>query len=509
MQLTRLLTEHPELFLQEAARRHLIDFAQYMQPSFQATPFHRSYYRVLDYFVNQQVKNLIIQAPPQFGKSLGSSRLLPAKMLGHYPDLKIAICSYAATIAKDFNRDVQRLIDCNEYRELFPETYLNGSNVVTIANNYLRNSDVFEIVNHSGSLRVVGRGGSLTSKTVDVMIFDDLYKDSAEANSPQIRAGAWDWYTKVARTRLHNDSQQLIVFTRWHPEDIIGKIIESEKVIYAERWEDFDNVPDNAWVLVNFEAIKTGNPTEIDPREAGEALWPERHSLERLEAQRAIDPVGFQCLYQGDPGSAEGRLYQPFKTWVEKSDWGTYVRSGCYVDVADEGDDFLFAGSYDIYRSENQIWNENKKRFEPLIFALVTDIEFTDASTDVTTVTVPRLINANNVQKAWIESNNGGSQFEKTVKKKIRALTVPFYQGANKESRIITNAPFVNQHIIMPFGWETRFPEFHKHITEFLRKFDANQHDDDADGLTGIYEKEIADGNIRPYGAASRGVVVH
>lgn len=430
-------------------------------------------------------------------------------MLGLNPDVKIGICSYAATIAKDFNRDVQRLIDNEQFQAIFPDTVLNGSNVVTVANNYLRNSDVFEIVNRTGSLRVVGRGGSLTSKTIDVMVYDDLYKDSQEANSPQIRAVAWDWYTKVARTRLHNESQQLIVFTRWHPDDIIGKIIDSEQVVFAESWADLEDVPTGAWVLVNFEAIKTGAPTEIDPREAGVALWPERHSLDRLVSQRQLDPLGFQCLYQGDPGSAEGRLYQPFKTWVEKDDWGQYIRTGCYVDVADQGDDYLFAASYDIYKSENQIWNENKHRFEPLLFALITDVEFTDESTDVTAVTVPRLINNNGVQKAWIESNNGGSQFEKQVKKKVRALTVPFYQGENKEARVVTNAPFVNQHVIMPFGWESRFKKFYDHITGFLRKFDANAHDDDADGLTGIYEKEIADGNTKPYNGASRGVRVH
>lgn len=507
--LTKILASHPELFLQEGARRNLLHFAEYLSPTFQKTPFHRSYYRVLDMFAKRRIQNLIIQAPPQHGKSQGSSRFLPAFMLGLNPDLQIVICSYAATIAKDFNRDVQRLIDNAEYNAVFPETCLNGSNVVTVANNYLRNSDVFEIVNHSGSLRVVGRGGSLTSKTADVMIFDDLYKDSSEANSPVIREGAWDWYTKVALTRLHNNSQKLIVFTRWHPEDIIGKIIESSKVVVAEKWSDFDNIPEGAWVLVNFEAIKTGAPTEIDARERGAALWPERHSLERLEAQKAIDPVGFECLYQGNPGNAEGKLYQPFKTWIEKSDWGAYVRSGCYIDVADEGDDYLFGATYDIYRSDNQIFNEHTKRFEPLLFVLITDVVFTDESTDVTTVTVPRMINANNVQKVWVESNNGGSQFEKVIKKKVRALTVPFYQGENKEARIVTNAPFVNQHIIFPFGWESRYPKFHEHLSEFLRKFDANKHDDDADGLTGIYEKEVATGNIRPYMAANRGVKVH
>lgn len=509
MSTLEILTEHPELMKGELARRSLLRFARYMRPGYKVTPFHEGYARILQMFAEGRIKDLIIQAPPQHGKSELSSRMLPAYILGHNPDAKIAICSYAATIAKDFNRDVQRLIDNEEYAAVFADTRLNGSNVVTVASNYLRNSDVFEVVGRAGSLRVVGRGGSLTSKTVDIMILDDLYKDAQEANSPQVRATAWDWYTKVARSRLHNDSQQLIVFTRWHPEDIIGKIIESEQVIKAEKWSDFEDIPQGAWVLVNFEAIKTGAPTEIDGREAGEALWPARHSLERLLQQKALDPLGFQCLYQGNPGDATAFLYQPFKTWTEKSEWGQYIRTGCYVDVADEGDDYLFAASYDVMRSDNQIWNESTHRMEPLLFVLVTDIVFTNEPTDVTTITVPRMINTNGVQKCWVESNNGGSQFEKTIKKKVRALTVPFYQGQNKEARIVTNAPFVNQHIIMPFGWETRYEKFYKHITGFLRKFDANDHDDDADGLTGIWEKEIADGNTKPYNAMTRGIKVY
>lgn len=504
----RAIDRNPEWILQEAARRSLLRFATYLKPSYQITQFHRSYARVLEKFARGEIKNLIIQAAPQHGKSELSSRMLPAYMLGLHPDLKIVIASYAATIATDFNRDVQRLIDCDEYRGVFPDTTLNGANVVTVATNYLRNSGVFEIVGHTGSLRVVGRGGSLTSKTADVIILDDLYKDAAEANSPVVRAGAWDWYTKVVRTRLHNDSQQLIVFTRWHPEDIIGHIIESEKVIKAENWADLEGVGDQ-WVLVNYEAIKTGRPTEIDPREAGEALWPERHSLARLEQLRALDPVGFECMQQGNPGNAEGRLYQPFKTYIEKSDWGTYVRSGCYVDVADEGDDWTAAIAYDVYKSPNEAWNEQTKRFEPILFALVTGIEFTDANTDVTSVTVPRLINETGTQKAWIESNNGGAQFEKVVRRKVKAMTVPFYQGGNKESRIVTNAPFVNQSVIFPFGWETRWPKAYEHLTGFLRNFPANKHDDIEDALTGVYEKEIAGGDAKPYGAAVRGVRVH
>lgn len=440
--------------------------------------------------------------------SEGSSRKLPAFMLGLDPDKKICIGSYAATIARDFNRDVQRIIDTPRYRELFPETYLNGSNVVTMANTYLRNSDVIEMVGRKGSLRVVGRGGSLTSKTVDVSILDDVYKDYAEGNSPIVRNAAWKWYTTVVRTRLHNDSQELIVFTRWHDDDLIGRIEKSgETVIDIKSWDDVKNIPAGAWVCINFEGLKTGEPTEIDPREPGAALWDRRHSRAKLEGQRALDPVQFQCLYQGNPGNAEGKLYRnPFRTYVDKSEWGTYVRSGNYTDVADEGDDFTFSACYDIYKSGNEAWNEQKKRFEPILYALITDMVFAQENTEITAVTVPEMINRCGTQKAWIESNNGGSGFEKVIRKKLKAVTEPFYQGANKESRIITNSAMVNAQIIMPIGWEQRFPKIHEHLTGFLRDFPANAHDDPEDGLTGIYEKELADGDTRPYSQATRGV---
>ena len=502
------LKNNPGELVKAASRNRLINFARYMQPDLVLEPFHVVYYTLLDKFAHGEIKKMIVQMPPQHGKSEGSSRKLPAFMFGLDPDKKICIGSYAATIARDFNRDVQRIIDTPSYRELFPETFLNGSNVVTMANTYLRNSDVIEMVGHKGSLRVVGRGGSLTSKTVDVSILDDVYKDYAEGNSPIVRNAAWKWYTTVVRTRLHNDSQELIVFTRWHDDDLIGRIEKSgETVIEIKSWDDVKNIPAGAWVRINFEGLKTGEPTEIDSREPGAALWDRRHSRAKLEGQRALDPVQFQCLYQGNPGNAEGKLYRnPFRTYVDKSEWGTYIRSGNYTDVADEGDDFTFSACYDVYKSGNEAWNEQKKRFEPILYALITDMVFTQENTEVTAVTVPEMINRCGTQKAWIESNNGGAGFEKLIRKKIKAISEPFYQGANKESRIITNSASVNAQIIMPLGWEERFPKIHEHVTGFLRDFPANEHDDPEDGLTGIYEKELADGDTRPYSQATRGV---
>lgn len=500
------LTKNPEELVKAAARKRLQNFARYVQPDMVMKDFHKVYYEVLNQFAHGKIKKLIVSMPPQHGKSEGSSRKLPAFMLGLNPNLKISITSYGASLARDFNRDVQKIIDSNNYRELFPETYLNGSNVVTMSNTFLRNSDVIEMVGKRGSLRVLGRGGGLTGKSIDVSILDDLYKDYAEANSPIIREAAWKTYTTVIRTRLHNDSQELIVFTRWHDGDLIGRLEKTETIIEITCMEDLKNIPPGAWVRINFEALKNSEPTELDQREKGDALWDEKHSKYKLETQKQLDPVQFECLYQGNAGSAEGRLYQSFKTWVEKSEYGTFIRSGNYTDVADEGDDMLVSICYDIYKSQNTVFNEKTKRFEPLLFALVTDLIITEENTEVTLISVPQMINRNGTQMTHVESNSGGAQFGKTIAKKIKSLINLFYQSGNKESRVVTNSAMVNQHIVMPFDWETRFPKFHDHVTGFLRNFGANAHDDPEDCLTGIYEKEIADGNIKPYNHQNRGV---
>ena len=170
----------------------------------------------------------MITVPPQHGKSEGSTRRLPAYMLGVNPDLRIAVSSYNSTFASKFNRDIQRIIDTPEYNHVFSDTLLSGS--IKQSSQFLRNSTEFEIVNKKGSLKSVGRGGALTGNPVDVMIMDDLYKDFAEGNSPIIRDSVWDWYTTVVKTRLHNDSQELIVFTRWHEDDLIGRL-EKKKVL--------------------------------------------------------------------------------------------------------------------------------------------------------------------------------------------------------------------------------------------------------------------------------------
>lgn len=483
------VSENPRELVKAAARINLLVFSRYMQPSLNVQPFHQVYYNILNEFAHGRIKKLIITMPPQHGKSEGSSRKLPAFLAGLFPDKKIFIGSYAATHAQDFNRDVQKIIDTPEYRELFPETFLARSTTRgNTSTTYQRNSNVIEFVGRKGSLRTVGRGGALTGKSVDISILDDVYKDYEEASSPVIRESAWKWYTTVVRSRLDNNSQEIIVYTRWHSDDIVGRLEKKEKIVNINSLSDLEKVTDeDTWVRINFPAIKTGEPTELDPRPFGTALWEGKHSLKKLMGRRKLDKVQFECLYQGETGSAEGKLYNPFKTYVDWKDYGTLVAKGNYTDCADEGTDFLCSVCYNkVISREAKDENGN-----PVTFICVTDVVHTDDPIEVTTRSVPMMLNRECSQYANIESNNGGKAFAKIVEPKTRTMINWFTQTSNKESRIISNAGLVNYHIIMPFDWETRFPTFYEAITNFLRKFNANSHDDAPDVLTGIIEKEI------------------
>ena len=187
------------------------DFAVTVYPFLEMQPFHEVYYRLLEMFAAGRVRRLMVSMPPQHGKSVGASTLLPAYMLGLAPDTKMAVASYSAALASKFNRRVQRIIESEEYGELFPETRIKCGGKPA---GYVRTSDEVEIVGHEGGLLSVGREGSLTGNRVDCFILDDLYKDAMEANSPLVRENCWEWYTSVVRTRMHNASSELIS-TAW------------------------------------------------------------------------------------------------------------------------------------------------------------------------------------------------------------------------------------------------------------------------------------------------------
>lgn len=327
--------------------------------------------------------------------------------------------------------------------------------------NALRTADEFDIAGHSGGLRLVGREGSLTGSRVDVMILDDMYKDAAEANSPLMRNNVWDWYCSVVRTRLHNTSRELIVFTRWHEDDLIGRLIAAEG---------------DDWMVVNFPALKVGHPTKIDPRNAGEALWPQRHSTELLASRRAIDPSIFESLYQGNPTPSDELLYDRFVVYSTIDE--PIARRAAYIDTADTGADFLCAIAYSVGASG-------------VIY--VTNVVYTDRPMEVTEKLCAEMLAAADTQICHIESNNGGRGFARTISRAVpRCRIDSFFQGANKVSRIVSNATEVMRTIRMPEGWESRWRGLAHDLLSMRRDVASASHDDAADALSGIIEKESA-----------------
>jgi len=454
-------------------------FATEIYPFLEVQPFHSVYYRVLDSFARGDIRRLIITMPPQHGKSVGATTLLPAYMLGLNPDIRIAIASYSGSLASRFNRRVQRILESREYGDIFPDTTIKRGAKPA---NYIRTADEVEIIEHDGALLSVGREGSLTGNRVDCFILDDLYKDAMEANSPIIRENCWEWYTSVVRTRMHNQSQELIVFTRWHEEDLIGTITRKEPCRELRSFSDLQEVGENEWLYLNFEAIKASPATEIDPRALGEALWEERQSASLLQQKRQLDTLRFECMYQGHPSSREGLLYGDSFAEYDALP-RDIVRYGNYTDTADTGDDYLCSICYAV-DTDGVIY--------------ICDVVYSREPMEVTEREVAEMLCRNRTRIATIESNNGGRGFARAVQRIATSTKVEwFHQSGNKEARILSHSATAIHLLRFPKGWQQRWYELYNHLTTYRRTFRSNRWHDAADVITGIVEREGAN-SFRP-----------
>ena len=189
---TEKLKDH--LFSRRRARRGLLDFITFTKSDYNVNWHHELMCQKIDDLLDGKIKRLIISCPPRFGKSEIVSRRLPAYVLGRNPDASIIACSYGTDLSSRMNRDTQRIIDTPEYAELFPETCLSRSSVRTATTGtFLRNTDIFEIVDHQGIYRSCGVGGGITGMGFNAIgIIDDPIKNREEAESITVRNKIWE-----------------------------------------------------------------------------------------------------------------------------------------------------------------------------------------------------------------------------------------------------------------------------------------------------------------------------
>lgn len=311
------------------ARQGMLGFTLYTFPEYEVNWHHQTMCQVVDLFLTGKIKRGIISAPPRHGKSELVSRRAPAKALGDYPDKQIIQACYSATLANDMCRDVQRIIEGQEYYELYPGTNLYGAvelgRPTLDLGHYAKSAEKFEIVGRRGSYKAVGARGGITGRGANYLFIDDPINSREEAESETYREKLFDWFRSEAYTRLEKDGAILITMTRWHEDDLVGRLL-SEMVDGITAGEE--NI--DKWDVFNFPAIKEeGEDYPYDDRKSGEALWPNKYPKNRLlQIKNSVGPYTFESMYQGSPTMKGGNVYSnDMIRYFDRDQAGNYL---CY-----------------------------------------------------------------------------------------------------------------------------------------------------------------------------------
>ena len=238
------------------------------------------------------IKKAMIFMPPRHGKTMSVSRMFPAWMLGHMPDLRIIMASYGATLAYRNSRTVRNLIQTPEYQTIFPGIVLSED---TAAKNE------WDIKGTGGGLIAAGVGGGITGHGGHLIIIDDPIKSRAEAESDTYRQRLIDWYINDLSTRLEEPGGAVVVMlTRWHHYDLAGYLLDSE--------------PDE-WHVLSLPALAEDN----DPlgRDVGTALWESHYPAALLQKRREeMGEYAFSSLYQQRPMPSKAGLFDTTKIQI-------------------------------------------------------------------------------------------------------------------------------------------------------------------------------------------------
>ena len=241
--------------------------------------------RLLD-VAQGKLKRLLIQMPPRHGKSEFASAHFPAWYLGTFPDRRVILASYEHDFAASWGAKAR-----DRFAEFGPVLWRLGVKRDRQA------ADDWQIAGHAGGMVCAGVGGPIMGRGADLLVIDDPVKSAEEANSETYRERAWDWYRSVAYTRLEPGGTIILIMTRWHEQDLAGRVL-AEAAKTGERWE-----------VIKLPAL--AEPGDVLGRTEGEALWPARYPLSALtEIQESIGPYWWSDLYQQRPAPPEGALFR-------------------------------------------------------------------------------------------------------------------------------------------------------------------------------------------------------
>lgn len=393
---------------------------------------------------------LVINEPPRHGKSRTGGKFVEW-VLGNDQTKKIMTGSYNETLSTTFSKGVRNAIQeikADEKRIVFSDVFpgvgikqgdgaMNLWSLTKGYNNYLATSPT----------------GTATGFGADIIMIDDLIKNAEEANNAMVLEKHWDWFVNTMLSRLETGGKIIIIMTRWHSNDLAGRAIRE--------------LPATGYRVkhVNMKAYDEETDTMLCD-----------DILTKDEYFRKMKTMGADIAaanYQQEPIDIKGRLYHELQTYDERSD---YKKIWSYCDTADTGADYLCS----------IVWGERKDGI-----CEVLDVIYTQDSMEYTEQAVANQLINYQVNKARIERNNGGRSFARAIRDRVRGKSATaiedFFQSANKVARIYSNSAWIEQNILFPADWRTRWPDYYDAMTKYQRE-GKNKHDDAPDATTGIAE---------------------
>ena len=441
----------------ELARRKFFFYCNLMAPDFYKP--NRKYLVELcnDFqeFYEGNDEVLVINEPPRHGKSRTASMFVEW-VLGKNQNEKIMTGSYNETLSTMFSKNVRNAIQetkADKYKPVFSDVFpgvriKQGDGAMNLwsleggYNNYLATSPT----------------GTATGFGASLMIIDDLIKNAEEANNANVLEKHWDWFTNTMLSRLEEGGKIIIIMTRWHSKDLAGRVLK--------------------WCKEKNKKLRHICMDAIVDESKHEMLCDEVLSWDSaMDKKSAMGADIFSANYRQKPIDLMGRLYTSFKTYNKLPGEFDYI--GAYCDTADEGSDNLCSIVFGAFNNE----------------AYILDIVYTKEPMEITENKVAESYYNNDVNKALIESNNGGKGFARSVARILndkycsnKTRVKWFHQSKNKQARILSNATWIMDHVYYPSNWKDKWPKYYDDMNEYQRE-GKNEHDDAQDATTGVAEQ--------------------
>lgn len=320
------------------AKESVLPFCEYVDSQYVSARHLQligTYLAQVEHYIETQgeegIGRLILTMPPRHGKTQTVSKRWPAFLLGKHQDWRIALVSYAATLAEDASRSLRALIrDEPRYQLVFPGVALSPESQAI---------DRWALAGKSAdnpSVVATGVGGPLTGRGFHLILIDDPIKGREEAESETIRENLKTWYKGTLRTRLEPGGAIVIIQTRWHEDDLVGYLLEQQAIGEGEEWAVL-NLPALA------ETVDAHGEPITDPlgRQEGEALWPERYNRAILLAtKQALGSYDWESQFQGHPKPPAGSKI--LREWFQ------------IIDAEKVPKDLLWARYYDLAISSKE-----------------------------------------------------------------------------------------------------------------------------------------------------------